>query len=69
MLIDLLQDLHDALYTGDLEKAEEIYSKLNELGMSMETAVETVKAGKKYFSRNDKEDSNDSVSETDDEDL
>ena len=51
MLIDILQDLYDALYKQDTEAMKKHYQALEHYGMDRETAVAILKAGEKYFGR------------------
>lgn len=69
MLIDLLQELYDAIYIQDTIKMEKAYKALESVGMDRETAVQVLKAGEKYFGKGYQEEPSDSVSENDDEDL
>ena len=53
MLIDILQELYDAIRDCDERNEERCYSALESLGMERATANEVLKAGVKFFSRFD----------------
>lgn len=51
MLTDILQDLYDAIQRLDTEEIERKYKMLEKLGMDRITANEVLKAGERYFGR------------------
>ena len=51
MLTDILQDLYDAIQRLDAEEIERKYKMLEKLGMDRTTANEVLKAGERYFGR------------------
>ena len=69
MLIDLLQELYDAIYIQDTERMEDCYKALESVGMDRETAVQVLKSGERFFGKKYQEELSDSVSENNDEDL
>ena len=51
MLTDILQALFDAKQAGDEKEIEKNYWALEQLGMDRMTADEVLRAGKKFFGR------------------
>ena len=51
MLIEILQDLYDARYKQDRKKMERCFIALKHYGMDMDTAIDILNAGEKYFGR------------------
>lgn len=54
MLTDILQDLYDAIQRCDVEEIEQKYKMLEKLGMDRITANEVLKAGERYFGREER---------------
>lgn len=54
MLTDILQDLYDAIQRLDAEEIERKYKMLEKLGMDRITANEVLKAGERYFGREER---------------
>jgi hypothetical protein len=53
MMTDILQNLWDAIRDNDEEQIEIAYNALWYYGLSKETALDILEAGKAYFGRND----------------
>ena len=67
MMIEILQELWDAIREHDQEKMDISFKALEHYGLSRETAQEMLEAGKAYFGRNDPKKEEEAIPEPEEE--